>query len=103
MTNPITSINSTQILQDVQAYSELADGMHRVQENVDNIDESSFGYDDLGRLAWASLKQVVQGQHDLINGLEGIISGAGQNLVNTVQIFSNATDANVNNVKRLNP
>jgi hypothetical protein len=99
------SINIPQILESATEYNNVADDIHRVQMNVENMPDptSAFGDDVYGHKAIPNVLAAKEASSQLLSGVHGLINGAGENLVVTGQSFGNANEVNEGIVKSFSP
>ncbi len=102
MTTPYTAVSTPQILDSATGYLDLGDDVKSVMRDLDNNlpdPKEAFGDDVYGHKAIPNILLGKQQGHELLTGVHGMVTGAGQNLVTTAQSFDNANDTNEGLVK----
>jgi hypothetical protein len=101
MTTPYTAVSITQLFDAAGDCDDLDNDAQDVQNIVDNMPDpvAAFGNDDYGKKVIPNILAAKQQGDDLLTGVRGMMSGAGQNLKITGQSFTNADDTNQGLVK----
>jgi hypothetical protein len=108
MTNPYTDVSTGQIRDGAAGWFTVGGDVQRVLLDVDNNMpdlKAAFGDDEYGDKVIPNIVAGKQQGHELLTSVHGMVTGAGQNLVNTAQAFDNANNVNEGLVKpvHLNP